>query len=107
MALFTDSKTFSFTFDGRRVDSYAVHKSHWNFKSSIWLGHKGLEWILSCFADIRHWVLGTDILCKRYRDNNKLFEFWGRSTKVGFFVEIDVYYGGARYGCVMVHVSSN
>ena len=66
-----------------------------------------MEWILSCFADICDWVPGIDVMCKWYRENNKLFEFRGRSNKVEIFVEIAVYYGGARHGCVMVPASSN
>ena len=46
-----------------------------NIKSSIWVGHKGMEWILSCFANIRDWVPGKDFFCKRFRENNKLLEF--------------------------------
>ncbi|KAF3956710.1 hypothetical protein CMV_018193 [Castanea mollissima] len=101
-----DSKTFSFSFDDQ-ADSYAIHESRRNFKSSVCLGRKGLEWILSCFADIRDWVPGKDYLYKRYRENNKFFEFQGRSNKAGIFVEIAVYYGGARRGWIMVPASSN
>nr|POE73853.1 hypothetical protein CFP56_26831 [Quercus suber] len=102
-----DSKTFSFSFDGGRADFYAIHESHWNIKSSVWLSRKGLKWILSCFADICDWVPGKDFLCKRYRENNKFFIFRGRSNKAGIFVDIAVFYGGARRGCVMVLASSN
>ena len=56
------------------------------------MGCKGLEWILSCFADICDWVLGKEFLCKRYRVHNKFFEFRGRSNKADIFVEIAVYY---------------
>ena len=76
-------------------------------KSSVWLSRKGLKWILSCFADIRDWVPGKDLLYKRYRENNKLFEFWGRSNKAGIFADIAMFYGGARRGCVVVPASSN
>ena len=76
-------------------------------KSSVWLSHKGLKWILSCFADIRDWVPGKDLLYKRYRENNRLFEFWGRSNKAGIFADIAMFYGGARRGCVVVPASSN
>ena len=71
------------------------------------MSRKGLEWILSCFADIWDWVPGKDYLYKRFRENNKFFEFQGRSNKAGIFVEIAVFYGGARRGCVMVPASSN
>ena len=102
-----DSKTFSFSFDSRRADPYAIHESCRNFKNSVWMTRKGLEWILSCFADIRDWVPGKDYLCKRYRENNKFFEFRGRSNKASIFVEIAVFYGGAQRGWVMVPTSSN
>ena len=102
-----DSKTFSFSFDGGRADSYAIHECRWNINSSVWMSRKGLEWILACFVDIRDWVLGKDLFCKRFRANNKLFEFWGRSNKAGIFVEIAVYYGGASRGWVLVPASSN
>ena len=68
---------------------------------------KGLEWILACFADVRDWVPRKDFFCKRFRANNKFFEFWGRSNKAGIFVEINVYYGGAYRGWVLVPASSN
>ena len=71
------------------------------------MGRKGLEWILSYFADIHDWVPGKEFLCKSYRVNNKFFEFRGRSNKAGIFVEIAMYYGGARRGWVMVPASSN
>ena len=71
------------------------------------IGRKGLEWILSCFAYIHDWVPGTDVLCKCYRENNKLFEFRGQPNKAGIFVEIAVYFGGAGHGCVIVPASSN
>ena len=73
----------------------------------MWIGRKGLEWILSCFADIRDWVPGKDLLYKHFRENNKFFEFRGRSNKAGIFVDIAVFFGGARRGCVMVPASSN
>ena len=33
-----------------------------------------MEWILNFFFDIRDWVLGQDVLCKRFRDNGKLIK---------------------------------
>ena len=71
------------------------------------MGRKGLEWILSCFADIRDRVPGKDYVCKHFRANNKFFKFRGRSNKAGIFVEIAVYYGGARRGGVMIPASLN
>ena len=88
-----NAKIFSLSFDGGQSDLFA-HES--NVMSSIWVGHKGMEWILSCFADICDWVLGNDFLCKRLQENNKnnkLLEFCGRSNKAGLFVVIAVYYG--------------
>lgn len=102
-----DTKVFSLSFDGGQADSYAIHESRQNIKRSIWVGRKGLEWILSCFANIRDWVPGKDYLCKCYRENNKFFKFQGRSNKAGLFVHIVVYYGGARCSCVMIPASSN
>ena len=102
-----DSKTFSFSFDGGQADSYAIHESRQNFQSSIWMGRKGLEWILSRFANIRDWVPGKDYACKHFRTNNKFFEFRGRSNKAGIFVEIAMYYGRARHGGVMIPANSN
>lgn len=80
-----DAKLFSFSFDGGQSDSYAIHENHRNIKSSIWVGRKGMEWILSCFADIRDWVSGKDFFCKRFWENNKLLEFRGRSNEAGLF----------------------
>lgn len=79
----------------------------WNVKSSIWVGCRGMEWILSCFADIRDWVLGKDALCKRLRENSKLLEFCGRLNKAVLFVVIVVFNGGAWRDCVMIPASSN
>ena len=102
-----DSKTFSFSFDDGRADSYAILESRRNFKNSVWLSHKGMKWVLSCFADIRDWVPGKDLLYKHYRENNKFFEFRGRSNKAGIFVDIAMFFGGAQRGSVMVPASSN
>ena len=88
-----DAKLFSFSFDDRRSDSYAIHESRRNVMSSIWVGRKGNEWILSCFADIRDWVPGKEFFYKRFRENNKLLEFCGRSNKAGLFVVIAMFYG--------------
>ena len=66
-----------------------------------------MEWILSCFADIRDWVLGNVSICKRFWENNKLLEFCGRSNKTGVFVVVAEYFGGAHRGCVMIPASSN
>ena len=90
-----DAKLFSFSFNGGRHDSYAVYESNRHVKHTIWVGRKGLEWILSCFADIRDWVPGNVSICKRFRENNKLLEFCGRSNKAGVFVVIAGCYGGA------------
>ena len=46
-------------------------------------------------------------MCKRFRDNNKLSEFCGRSNRPGVFVVIAEYFGGACQGCVMILASSN
>ena len=81
-----DAKFFSFSFKGGRHDSYAIHESSRHVKHAIWVGQKGLEWILSCFADIRDWVPGKVFFCKHLRENNMLLEFCGRSNKVGIFV---------------------
>ena len=102
-----DAKLFSFSFNGGRHDSYAIHESSRHVKHTIWVGRKGLEWILSCFADIHDWVPGKVPMCKRFRDNNKLLEFCGRSNKAGIFVVIAEYFGGAHRGCVMIPASSN
>ena len=66
-----------------------------------------MEWILSCFADIHDWVPGKVSICKRFRDNNKLLEFCGRSNKVGVFVVIAEYFGRARQRGVMIPANSN
>ena len=87
-------------------DSYAIHESSRHVKHTIWVGRKGLEWILSCFVDIRDWVPGKVSFCKRFRENNKLLEFCGRSNKA-VFVVLAEYYGGACQGCVMIPASSN
>ena len=71
------------------------------------MGCKELEWILSCFTDIQDRVPRKDYLCKRYRENNKFFEFRGRSNKAGLFVDITLYYGGARHGSIIIPASSN
>ena len=44
---------------------------------------------------------------KRFRDNNKLLEFCGRSNKAGVFVVIAEYFGRACRGGVMIPASSN
>ena len=93
-----DAKFFSFSFNGGRHDSYAIHESSWHVKHTIWVGRKGMEWILSCFADIRDWIPGKVPICKRFRENNKLLEFCGRSNKAGVFVVIAEYYGGLWWG---------
>ena len=36
-----------------------------------------------------------------------MLEFCGRSNKAGLFVELVLYHGGARSGCVMIPASSN
>ena len=66
-----------------------------------------MKWVLSCFADIRDWVPGKVLLYKHFIENNKFFKFQGRSNKAGIFVDIAVFFGGARRGCVMVPASSN
>nr|POF14674.1 hypothetical protein CFP56_52660 [Quercus suber] len=48
-----DAKLFSFSFDGGMSDLYAIHETCRDVKSSIWVGHRGMEWILTCLADIR------------------------------------------------------
>ena len=102
-----DAKLFSFSFNGGRHDSYVVHESSRHVKHTIWVGRKGLEWILSYFADIRDWVRGNVSICKRFLENNKLLEFCGRSYRASVFVVIAEYCGGARRGCVMIPASSN
>ena len=102
-----DAKRFSFSFDGGRSDSYALHETRRNVKSSIWVGRRGLEWILTCLEDIQDWVPGHGLLCKRFRENGKLLEFCGRSNKVGLFVVVTVYFGGSRRGCITIPASSN
>ena len=98
---------FSFSFDGGRSDSYAIHETRRNVQSSIWVGRRGIEWLLTCLEDIRDWVPGHVLLCKRFRENGKLLEFCGRSNKAGLFVVIAVYFGGSRRGCIMIPASSN
>jgi len=66
-----------------------------------------MEWILSCFADIRDWVPGKDFFCKRFRENNKLLEFRVRSNEAGLSVVIAMFFGGARRGCIMIPESIN
>uniref|UniRef100_A0A7N2KR07 Uncharacterized protein n=1 Tax=Quercus lobata TaxID=97700 RepID=A0A7N2KR07_QUELO len=88
-------------------DSYAIHETRRNVKSSIWVGCRGMEWILSCLEDIRDWVPSHVLLCKRFRENGKLLEFCERSNKAGLFVAMAVYFGGSRRGCIMKPASSN
>ena len=61
----------------------------------------------TCLEDIRDWVPGHALLCKRFRNNGKLLEFCGRSNKAGLIVAIAVYFGGSRRGCIMIPASSN
>ena len=69
---------------------YAIHETRRNVKSSIWVGCRGMEWILSCLKDIRDRVPSHVLLCKRFKENGKLLEFCGRSNKAGLFVVIVV-----------------
>ena len=71
---------------------YAIHETRQGVKNSIWIGRRGMEWILTCLVDIRDWVPGRATLCKRFRDNGKLLEFYGSSNKAGLFVVIAVYF---------------
>ena len=50
---------------------------------------------------------GHVVLCKRFKENGKLIEFYGRSNKAGLFVVIAVYFGRSRRGCIMIPASSN
>ena len=102
-----DAKLFSFYFDGGRSNSYAIHETRRNVKSSIWVGHWGIKWILTCLADIRDWVPSQAVLYKKLRENGKLLEFCGRSNRAGLFVVIAVYFGGSRRGYIMIPASSN
>ena len=86
---------------------YAIHETRQGVKNSIWVGRRGMEWILTCLVNIRDWVPGRATLCKRFRDNGKLLEFNGSSNKAGLFVFIAVYFGGSRRGCIMIPASSN
>ena len=47
------------------------------------------------------------LLCKRFRENEKLLEFCGRSNKAGLFIVIAVYFGGSRRGSIMIPAGSN
>ena len=47
---------------------------------------RGIEWIFTCLANIRDWVPGRVVLCKRLRENGKLLEFCGSSNRAGLFV---------------------
>ena len=102
-----DAKLFSFSFDRGRSDSYAIHETCRDVKSPIHVGYRGIEWILTCLVDVRDWVLGRAVLCKRFRENRKLIKFCGRSNRAGLFVVIAEYFGGSRRGCIMILVSSN
>ena len=53
-----DAKLFSLSFDEGRFDSYAIHETRRDVKSCIHVGHRGIEWIITCLADIRDWVPG-------------------------------------------------
>ncbi|KAF3967821.1 hypothetical protein CMV_008223 [Castanea mollissima] len=99
-----DAKLFSFSFDWGRSDSYAIHETRRGVKSSIWVGCRGLEWILTCLADIRDWVPGRAILCKRLRENGKLTEFCGRFKQIWSFGS---YYGLFKQSCIMIPASYN
>ena len=39
-------QSFSFSFNRGQPDSYAIHECSQHAKHSIWVGHKGFEWIL-------------------------------------------------------------
>ena len=102
-----DAKLFSFSFDGGRSNLYAIHETRRDVKSCIHVRYRGIEWILTCLADVRDWVPSRVVLCKRFRENRKLIEFCGRSNRAGLFVVIAEYFGGSRRGCIMIPVSSN
>ena len=67
-----------------------MHETRRTVKSSIRVGHRGIEWLLTCLEDIQDWVPSHVLLCKRFRENGKLLEFCGRSNKAGLFVVIVV-----------------
>ena len=79
-----DAKFFSFSFNGGRLDLYAIHESSWHIKHTIWVGRKGFEWILSCFVDIRDWVPGKVSLCKLYGKIISCWNFVGDRIRLAF-----------------------
>ena len=49
-----DSKKFSLGFDGGRVDSYHIMETKTKFQGSMWLGKRGLRWMLGEMGKMRH-----------------------------------------------------
>ena len=72
------------------------------FQGSIWLGRRGLRWMLGEIRKLKHLPSTSTGIFKFMRDGYQTLELSCLSNRGGRFVEISEYHGGAQRGHLRV-----
>ncbi|GMY20918.1 kinesin-like protein kin-4c, partial [Fagus crenata] len=97
-----DSKVFKLAFDGGRVDPYHIMECRGRFRGSLWIGIKGLRWILDIFVKIRTTNLTLEGFFVFHKDGYRVLKFSCLANRGGRFVEISEYHSGTHRGSIRI-----
>ena len=84
-------------FDGGRSAPYHIKERRGKFIGSLWLGFKGLQWLLTEWATLRS-CADLKGFFRFYRNGYSILEFSCLQNHHGRFVELAEYHGGAQRG---------
>lgn len=91
-------KTFSFGFEGGRVDSYHIKEHRGHFCGSLWFGYRGLKWLLDELEVICNSPTTLEGFFRFYRDGYRTLELSCLRNRGGRYLELCDYHSGAQQG---------
>uniref|UniRef100_A0A2N9HG92 Endonuclease/exonuclease/phosphatase domain-containing protein n=1 Tax=Fagus sylvatica TaxID=28930 RepID=A0A2N9HG92_FAGSY len=97
-----DAKTFTLEFEGGRTDPYHIKERRNRYRGSLWIGLRGLKWLLGELEALRKPAAKLVGFFQFYRDGYRTLELSCLSNRGGRYLELCDYHSGSQQGGVRV-----
>ena len=97
-----DSKAFRLTFDGGKEYPYNITECQGRYRGSLWVGLRGLRWILEVFVKLRNPSQTIEGFFEFHRDGYRVLEVSCLVNRGGRYVEVSEYHSGIQRGSVRI-----
>ena len=93
---------FTLGFEGGRFDPYHIMECQGRFQGSLWVGFRGLKWLLEELGCLGKSGFNLEGFFRFYRDGFHIVKLSCLKNKGGRFLELCDYHSGSQQGNLRV-----